>query len=128
MKPTHFPFIKYTKTWFAISLVIILVGIGTMVRALDVETGTPEEFRILGAWDSDPDQGTISYLSPVAQALLNKKVGDEVEFEAHGMRHHHRIDTIEAITPSALAAIINMAPASAPAAEVPPASAAPGAA
>ncbi len=34
-----------------------------------------------------------SYLAPVAQSLLNHKIGDQVEFEIHGVRHHHRIDT-----------------------------------
>jgi transcription elongation GreA/GreB family factor len=77
------------------------VGIGTVVRATDLETGQAEQFSILGAWDSDPDKGVISYLSPVAQSLMGKKVGDQVEFEAHGVRHHHRIEAIEACRPAA---------------------------
>ena len=32
----------------------------------------------------------------MAQALLNRKVGDEVEFEIHGAKHRHRIESIEA--------------------------------
>jgi transcription elongation GreA/GreB family factor len=72
-----------------------LVGIGTIVRATDLEANQPEQFTILGAWDSEPEKGVVSYLSPMAQALLNHKVGDEVEFEVHGVRHHHRIETIE---------------------------------
>ncbi len=32
MKPTHFPFIKYTKWWFILSMLIILVGVGAMVN------------------------------------------------------------------------------------------------
>jgi transcription elongation GreA/GreB family factor len=72
------------------------VTIGTRVRATDLEANRPEEFTILGAWDSEPDKGIVSYLSPMAQALLNHKVGDQVEFELHGLRHHHRIDLIEA--------------------------------
>jgi len=32
----------------------------------------------------------------VGQALLNHKVGDEVEFEVHAARHRHRIERIEA--------------------------------
>ncbi len=72
-----------------------VVGIGTVVRATDLDTNQPETFTILGAWDSDPDKGIISYLSPVAQALLNRKVGDEVEFELHGAKHRHRIEKIE---------------------------------
>jgi transcription elongation GreA/GreB family factor/transcription elongation factor GreA-like protein len=72
-----------------------VAGIGTIVRATDLEASQAEQFSILGAWDSDPEKGIVSYLSPVAQALLNHKVGDEVEFEVHGVGHHHRIEGIE---------------------------------
>ena len=64
--------------------------------ATDLATNQPETFTILGAWDSDPDKGIISYLTPVAMALLNHKVGDEVEFELHGGKRRHRIEKIEA--------------------------------
>lgn len=73
-----------------------VVGIGTVVQATDLEANQSETLTILGAWDSDPEHDVVSYLSPVAQALLNKKVGDQVEFEVHGSRHHHRIDSITA--------------------------------
>jgi transcription elongation GreA/GreB family factor len=73
-----------------------VVSIGTVVHATDVASGGRETFTILGAWDSDPEKGIVSYLSPVAQALLNKKVGDEVEFEIHGARHRHKVESIEA--------------------------------
>ena len=72
-----------------------VAGIGTVVRAADLDTNEPETFTILGAWDSEPEKGIISYLSPVAQALLNRKIGDEVEFEVHGAKHRHRIEKIE---------------------------------
>ncbi|MCX6930332.1 MAG: GreA/GreB family elongation factor, partial [Verrucomicrobia bacterium] len=71
-----------------------VAGIGTVVHAIDLATSQPEQFTILGAWDSDPEKDIISYLSPVAQSLLNHKVGDEVEVEVHGVRHHHRIKAI----------------------------------
>ena len=73
-----------------------IVSIGTVVQAMDLGANQPETFTILGAWDSDPDKGVISYLSPVAQSLLNNKVGDEVEFELHGAKRRHRIERIEA--------------------------------
>jgi len=73
-----------------------VAGIGTVVRAADLDTNQPETFTILGAWDSEPEKGVISYLSPVAQALLNRKVGDEVEFEVNGAKHRHRLEKIEA--------------------------------
>jgi transcription elongation GreA/GreB family factor len=72
------------------------VNIGTVVGATDLATNQHENFTILGAWDSDPDKGIISYLTPIGQALLNRKVGDEVEFELQGTKRRHRIESIEA--------------------------------
>jgi transcription elongation GreA/GreB family factor len=79
-----------------------VVSIGTIVQAIDLGANQPETFTILGAWDSDPDKGVISYLSPVAQSLLNNKVGDEVEFEFQGAKHRHRIERIEAFKAAAI--------------------------
>jgi transcription elongation GreA/GreB family factor len=73
-----------------------VASIGTVVQATDLATNTPERFSLLGAWDSDPEKGIISYLSPVAQSMLGHKVGDEVEVEVHGVRHHYRLDSIQA--------------------------------
>jgi transcription elongation GreA/GreB family factor len=89
-----------------------VVGIGTIVRATDMEVNQAEQYTILGAWDSEPEKGIISYLSPVAQALLNHKTGDQVEFEFHGVRHHHRIDAIEAFKVEEKAAAAQGLPAS----------------
>jgi transcription elongation GreA/GreB family factor len=73
-----------------------VVSIGTKVHATDLNANHPETYTILGAWDSDPDKNVISYLTPVAQTLLNKKVGDEVAFETHGVQKRYRIESIEA--------------------------------
>ena len=72
-----------------------IVNIGTVVQATDLEANQLETFTILGAWDFDAEKGIISYLTPVGQALLNRKVSEEVEFEVHGARHRHRIERIE---------------------------------
>ena len=74
-----------------------VVNVGTRVTTTALATQQVETFTILGAWDSEPDHGIISYLSPVAQGLLNHKVGDEVEFELHGATHRHRIDSIRVV-------------------------------
>jgi transcription elongation GreA/GreB family factor len=60
-----------------------------------------EIYTILGAWDSDPDKNIISYLTPVAQTLLNRKVGEEVAFETHGVQKRFRIDSIGPAKPEA---------------------------
>ena len=102
-----------------------LVGIGTIVHLTDLEANQPETLTILGAWDDDADKGIISYLTPVAQALLNKKVGDQVEYEVHGVRHHHRVESIEAFNKNAAppaeapAEIASDVPAESPASPAP---------
>jgi transcription elongation GreA/GreB family factor/RNA binding exosome subunit len=73
-----------------------VVGPGTIVQVADPATNQTETFTILGAWDSDPDHGIISYLTPIAMALVNRKVGDEVEFELHGSKRRQRIEKIAA--------------------------------
>ena len=78
-----------------------VASIGTIVRTTNIANSQKETFTILGAWDSDPDKGTVSYMSPMAQALLNRKVGEEVEFEIEGGKHRHRIESIEAYKPAA---------------------------
>jgi transcription elongation GreA/GreB family factor len=87
------------------------VNIGTVVGATDLATNQHENFTILGAWDSDPDKGIISYLTPIGQALLNRKVGDEVEFELHGTKRRHRIESIAAA--QIAAPVVNELPADA---------------
>jgi transcription elongation GreA/GreB family factor len=72
-----------------------VVSIGTIVHATDIATNKRESFTVLGAWDSDPDKGVISYLSPVAQSLLNQKAGDEVDVDVHGVHQKLRIESIE---------------------------------
>lgn len=47
----------------------------TIVR----EDGRRQTYRIVGEDEADPSAGTLSYVSPVAQALMSKQVGDVVE-------------------------------------------------
>ncbi|MBB4569291.1 transcription elongation factor GreA [Rhizobium leucaenae] len=42
------------------------------------DDGRVQTYRIVGEDEAEPKQGTISYVSPVAQALLGKLVGDVV--------------------------------------------------
>ncbi|HNQ72522.1 MAG TPA: GreA/GreB family elongation factor [Verrucomicrobiota bacterium] len=78
-----------------------VVNIGTLVRVTDLNTNALEAFTVLGAWDFDVTRNIISYLTPVGQALLNRKVGDATEVEVDGVRHRYRIEKIEAYVPPA---------------------------
>lgn len=42
--------------------------------------------RIVGVDEADPEEGAISYLAPLAQALLGLKLGDEVSLGPSGRR------------------------------------------
>lgn len=55
-----------------------------------------ETYAILGAWDFDAEKSIISYLTPMAQGMLNHKPGDEVEFELEGAKKRYRVEAIEA--------------------------------
>ena len=46
----------------------------TIVR----DDGRRQTFRIVGEDEAEPAEGTLSYVSPVARALLNKAVGDVI--------------------------------------------------
>jgi transcription elongation factor GreA len=61
------------------------VSVGSRVR-LDNGAGNVMEYSILGPWDADPDHGVISYLSPFAQILIGRKVGDGVEMDGQPFR------------------------------------------
>lgn len=73
------------------------VTVGTRVTLLDLESGQPEEYSILGAWDTDVANNIISYLSVTAAALLNKAAGEEVDLptEESSVTRRVRITGIE---------------------------------
>ena len=54
------------------------VQLGGSVTLLN-QTGGEEEYTIVGSPEADPAQGCISNESPVGKALLNKKVGEDVQ-------------------------------------------------
>ncbi len=52
-----------------------VVRFGSTVTVLR-EDGRRQSFRIVGEDEADPSAGTISHVSPLAQAVLGKAVGD----------------------------------------------------
>ncbi len=71
-----------------------VVSIGTSVTVADLGTKQEQTYHILGAWDSDPARGIISYPAALAQALLNKKLGDTVEAAGESVPQKLRIARI----------------------------------
>ena len=63
------------------------VRFGATVTLTDIETDEKVEYTILGEDEADAKQGRISVTSPVARALMNKEIGDEVSVKVpKGMR------------------------------------------
>jgi len=60
------------------------VGIGSIVDLQDLVTGEKIKYTILGAWDSDPENNILSYLTPLGQSILGKKVGEKVQIDIEG--------------------------------------------
>lgn len=56
------------------------VNIGTQVKVLNQIKDREETYVIFGAWDTEAEKGIISYLTPMAQNLLHKGVGETVDF------------------------------------------------
>ncbi len=56
------------------------VQIGSKVK-LDTSDGKEMEYTIVGAAEARPTEGLISNVSPVGQALLGKRVGDQVQLQ-----------------------------------------------
>jgi transcription elongation GreA/GreB family factor len=46
---------------------------------IERDDGRRQTWRIVGEDEAEPAQGTLSYVSPVARALMNKSVGDVVQ-------------------------------------------------
>ncbi len=57
------------------------VTLGSRVTVKDVATGERHEYRILGPWDGTPENGVISYRSPMGRSFLGVKVGETVTAE-----------------------------------------------
>lgn len=50
---------------------------------IERDDGRRQTFRIVGIDEADPAHGTVSYVSPMAQALSDKTVGDVVIVGGH---------------------------------------------
>ena len=44
--------------------------------------GEEAAYHIVGVEEADPERGSISWISPLARALLSRRTGDKVRFES----------------------------------------------
>jgi transcription elongation factor GreA len=57
---------------------------GTTVDIEDLDTGEEVQYRLVGPYEADLAQGTISVISPIGRALIGKEAGDEVQVRTPG--------------------------------------------
>ena len=71
------------------------VGLGTTVtiRYLDEDEDDTEEYKIVGSKEADPSNNKISNESPLAQAIMGAKAGDERTVESP--RGSYRVEIVE---------------------------------
>jgi transcription elongation factor GreA len=67
---------------------------GATVEIEDVDTGDLKKYTLLGPDEAEPSKGTISILSPVGQALLGKREGDEIVVDAPRGKINYEIVSI----------------------------------
>lgn len=72
------------------------VGFGTVVVLEKPDGSEKETYTILGPWESDPENGVISYMSPLGTNLLNHKVGETLAFTVNEEEKTYKILAISA--------------------------------
>ncbi|MBV8447173.1 MAG: transcription elongation factor GreA [Hyphomicrobiales bacterium] len=60
------------------------VKFGATVRLVDEDTEQTKIYQIVGETEADVRSGKVSITSPIARALIGKKVGDTVEVHTPG--------------------------------------------
>jgi transcription elongation factor GreA len=60
------------------------VKFGATVKLLDEDTEETKVYQIVGETEADVRSGKVSITSPIARALIGKKVGDTVEVHTPG--------------------------------------------
>lgn len=70
------------------------VVFGVYVEIENIENDEIKKYRIVGPDESDISKGYISVFSPIARALIGKKVGDEVVVNAPGGEIEYEIVNI----------------------------------
>jgi transcription elongation factor GreA len=67
---------------------------GATIEVTDLGKSETQTFKIVSPNDASPKQGLISATSPVAQALIGKSVGDEIEISIPAGVRRLRVDSI----------------------------------
>ena len=73
------------------------ITFGTKVKIVDEITGVETVYQIVGPYEANLDKGLISIASPIAKALIGKKLGSSVEVITPSGTKHYEILSIDVI-------------------------------
>ncbi|GHS92999.1 transcription elongation factor GreA [Alphaproteobacteria bacterium] len=71
------------------------IKFGATVNLLDVDTDEKVRYQIVGSDEADVKKGLLSITSPLARALIGRKIGDEVEVPIPSGTRSYSIQNIE---------------------------------
>jgi len=75
------------------------VYFGAWVTLYSLTHNTEHTYRIVGQDELDPGKGYISWISPLARALLKKGVGDTVRLETPGGEEEYEVIAVSYTAP-----------------------------
>ena len=71
------------------------VVFGATVHLLDLDNDEEVTYQIVGMDEADPKESKVSVSSPIARALIGKRVGDEVHVKAPGGDREYEVVEVE---------------------------------
>jgi transcription elongation factor GreA len=71
------------------------VVFGATVTVINLDSDETRVYRIVGDDEADVKAGRISYQSPIARALIGKRVGDEVAVQTPSGTVSYEIDQVD---------------------------------
>lgn len=70
------------------------VSFGSTVKLIDLDDDCEYEYTIVGAYESNPSKGLISFNSPLAKQLMGKKSGEEVKVSLPSGLKEYEIESV----------------------------------
>lgn len=71
-----------------------IVSFGYVIEVRNLTQERTETYRIVGVGEADLEAGKISYASPLAQAFINRRVGETVTVNVPAGTFRYRIEEI----------------------------------